>query len=116
MPADPCLLSVRKPLEKVPELGHPVLDRYLVFVASRCRPNTVLATASDLRPPADASLQALDDALNMLAQASPPVKRRIIDACAHCVAADGIVQLEEAELLRAVAAVLDCPLPPLVNG
>ena len=49
MPVDPCLLPVRKRLEKVPELGHPQLDRYLVFVASRCRPNTVLATASDLR-------------------------------------------------------------------
>ena len=49
MPVDPCLLPVRKRLENVPELGHPLLDRYLVFVASRCRPNTVLATASDLR-------------------------------------------------------------------
>jgi integrase/recombinase XerD len=49
MPLDPCLLPARKPLENVPQLGHPVLDRYLVFVASRCRPNTVLATASDLR-------------------------------------------------------------------
>ena len=49
MPLDPCLLPARIPLEKVPQLGHPVLDRYLVFVASRCRPNTVLATASDLR-------------------------------------------------------------------
>ncbi|MEO6714762.1 MAG: tyrosine-type recombinase/integrase [Mycobacteriales bacterium] len=33
----------------MPQLGHPVLDRYLTFVALRCRPNTVLATASDLR-------------------------------------------------------------------
>jgi hypothetical protein len=32
----------------VPELGHPVLDRYLAFVAGRCRPNTVLATACPL--------------------------------------------------------------------
>ncbi len=32
-----------------PELGHPVLDRYLTFVAARCRPSTVLVTASDLR-------------------------------------------------------------------
>jgi site-specific recombinase XerD len=30
-------------------LGHPLLDRYLVFVASRARTNTVLATVSDLR-------------------------------------------------------------------
>ena len=49
MPFDPCVLPARNALEKVPELGHPVLDRYLVFVASRCRPNTVLASAGDLR-------------------------------------------------------------------
>ena len=30
-------------------LGEPLLDRYLEFVESRCRPNTVLAAASDLR-------------------------------------------------------------------
>ena len=30
-------------------LGHPLLDRYLSFVEARTRPNTVLATASDLR-------------------------------------------------------------------
>jgi integrase/recombinase XerD len=49
MSTDPCLLPARLPAEKVPVLGHPVLDRYLLFVASRCRPNTVLAAASDLR-------------------------------------------------------------------
>lgn len=49
MPLDPCLLPVPEPGWKLPVLGHPVLDRYLAFVASRCRPNTVLATASDLR-------------------------------------------------------------------
>ena len=31
------------------ELGDPTLDRYLEFVASRARPNTVLAAASDLK-------------------------------------------------------------------
>lgn len=30
-------------------LGVPLLDDYLAFVAERCRPNTVLATAYDLR-------------------------------------------------------------------
>ncbi len=49
MPLDPCLQPARRSLEKVPHLGHPVLDRYLIFVASRCRPNTVRATACDLR-------------------------------------------------------------------
>ena len=30
-------------------LGVPLLDEYLEFVAGRCRPNTVLATAFDLK-------------------------------------------------------------------
>jgi hypothetical protein len=30
-------------------LGEPLLDAYLEFVAARCRPNTVLATAFDLK-------------------------------------------------------------------
>jgi integrase/recombinase XerD len=33
----------------VPRVGVPELDRYLDFVAGRCRPNTVLATAYDLK-------------------------------------------------------------------
>jgi integrase/recombinase XerD len=32
-----------------PRLGDPLLDRYLEFVESRARHNTLLATASDLR-------------------------------------------------------------------
>ena len=49
MSLDRCVLPAHQRPFEVPELGHPVLDRYLVFVASRCRPNTVLATASDLK-------------------------------------------------------------------
>lgn len=33
----------------LPSLGEPLLDEYLVFVAARCRPNTVLAVMFDLR-------------------------------------------------------------------
>jgi site-specific recombinase XerD len=35
--------------EPAMRMGHPVLDRYLEFVEVRARPNTVRATASDLR-------------------------------------------------------------------
>jgi len=31
------------------ELGHPLVDRYLLFVEGRCRPNTLRATAFDLK-------------------------------------------------------------------
>jgi len=47
---DPCLIrSVDAAGRPVVRLGVPVLDEYLDFVAGRCRPNTVLATAYDLK-------------------------------------------------------------------
>jgi integrase/recombinase XerD len=47
---DPCLVrSVDAGGQPVVRLGVPVLDAYLDFVAGRCRPNTVLATAYDLK-------------------------------------------------------------------
>ena len=35
--------------ERVVRLGVPLLDEYLEFLAGRCRPNTVLAAAYDLK-------------------------------------------------------------------
>jgi uncharacterized tellurite resistance protein B-like protein len=46
--------------------------------------------------------------------AAPIIKKNLIDACARVVAADGVIQEEEAELLRAVADTLDCPMPPFI--
>ena len=43
-------------------------------------------------------------------------KARIIEACVTAVAADGKVTLIEAELLRAIGARLDCPIPPILPG
>ncbi len=55
---------------------------------------------------------ALDAALVAIAKAAPGVKRRIVAACAWCVAADGVVTVAEAELLRVVCSCLGCPMPP----
>lgn len=60
-------------------------------------------------------LESLDTALETLRGATPQVKRRVIDAAAATVAADGAVTIDEAELLRSFAAVLDCPMPPLID-
>jgi Zn-dependent protease with chaperone function len=60
------------------------------------------------------ALSTVDAAINHIAQAAPGVKRRIVDACAYCVAADGLVQTQEGELLRAITTAWDCPLPPLL--
>jgi len=46
----PCLLRERDSDGALSlRLGEPLLDDYLMFVAARCRPNTVLATAYDLK-------------------------------------------------------------------
>ena len=55
----------------------------------------------------------LDAALDKLAAASGPIKQRALLAAAHVVSHDGVIQPTEAELLRAVADALGCPLPPL---
>ncbi len=46
----PCLIRSRRPSgEVVIRLGVPLVDDYLEFLAGRCRPNTVLAAAYDLK-------------------------------------------------------------------
>ncbi|HTR40943.1 MAG TPA: M48 family metallopeptidase [Pseudomonadales bacterium] len=124
--------------------GKPVIQYYSVKpLASDCSvilsalanvssqdPNEIqkafAAGASYLRAPADIDLPLLpseqcdvkqiDAALNRLALAAPQIKKNVIDACVHVVGADGVVYEDEAELLRAVADTLDCPMPPLVSN
>ena len=62
------------------------------------------------------SLARVDSALDRLAQAAPSVKRNVLLACAQTVATDGKVLDREAELLRAIADALDCPVPPFVEA
>lgn len=64
-------------------------------------------------PSSAAGLEALDAALDKLAEASGPIKLRTLTAATHLVQADGRVLVAEAELLRAIAAALDVPMPPL---
>ena len=48
--SDPCLIRSRGPSgQVVVRLGAPLVDDYLEFLEGRCRPNTVLAAAYDLR-------------------------------------------------------------------
>jgi Zn-dependent protease with chaperone function len=63
----------------------------------------------------ECSLPQIDLALRHLGEASPAIKIRVLDACAHAVASDGFLQVSEAELLRAVADTLDCPIPPFIE-
>jgi Zn-dependent protease with chaperone function/uncharacterized tellurite resistance protein B-like protein len=60
-------------------------------------------------------LSQVDTALNRLNQAVPQIKKNVLNACVQVVAADGVIQEMEAELLRAIADALDCPMPPFLQ-
>ena len=72
-----------------------------------------ITPAPELLPLDRCGLAEVDQALGALDAASPVLKRRILAACIACVGADGIATEAEAELLRAVADSLDCPIPLL---
>jgi len=69
-----------------------------------------------LLPFEQCGLAELDRALAELAKASPAMKRKLLGACAAAIAFDKRVTIQEAELLRAVADSLDCPMPPFLPG
>jgi len=62
-----------------------------------------------------ANLARVDQALDRLAQAALPIRRKILEACAYAAASDGVLQEREAELLRAIAEGLECPIPPFLQ-
>ena len=74
-----------------------------------------LAAATELNqlPAAECGLQELDQALVALVKVGPKLKRQLVAAAAATVSADGYLQIQEAELLRAISDSLDCPMPPL---
>ncbi len=61
-------------------------------------------------------VEALDAALSRVSLSVPIIKKNLLEACAHVVGADGVILEAEAELLRAFADTLDCPMPPLGVG
>src|SRR5205807_396464 len=60
----------------------------------------------ELAPPSAYSLPNIDSALDRLNQAIPQIKNQVLAACAETVAADGVIEQSEAELLRAIADTL----------
>jgi len=67
----------------------------------------------ELLPPDQCGVKQMDAALDRLNVAVPIIKKNLLDACARVIGADGVILETEAELIRAVADSLDCPMPPL---
>jgi len=56
----------------------------------------------------------LNNALDDLADLKLLQKAALLKACVRCITADGKIQAIETELLRAIAATIDCPVHPLL--
>lgn len=69
-----------------------------------------------LQPFNSANLPEVDAALDRLVLVALPLKRKLLEACAQAVAADGRLGEREAELLRAIADALGCPVPPFLRA
>ncbi|MBN3905686.1 MAG: M48 family metallopeptidase [Nostoc sp. NMS1] len=65
--------------------------------------------------PPSCNFTELKKGIERLRLASPKLKQVIVDACAHTVLLDNKVTQSEADLLRAIAMTLDCPIPPFLN-
>ncbi|HTQ73429.1 MAG TPA: M48 family metallopeptidase [Burkholderiales bacterium] len=68
-----------------------------------------------LSAPAELRMDVVSGALNELKQLAPLRKPAFIKACVAVVMADAKLTLAEGELLRAVCAALDSPLPPIIE-
>ncbi|HTN27572.1 MAG TPA: M48 family metallopeptidase [Burkholderiales bacterium] len=70
---------------------------------------------SDLGAPAFTT-EAASTALEALKALAPLQKAILVKGLFAAVTADGTIRIAEAELMRMVGAVLDCPLPPLLES
>jgi hypothetical protein len=69
-------------------------------------------TAFRFLPAEESGLAQADQALNRLAEVTPQIKKMVVVAGLQCLVHDGKIKSNEAELFRAIAEALDCPLPP----
>jgi Zn-dependent protease with chaperone function len=74
-----------------------------------------LQASLHFRPAPEQQTEVLEKATDLLKNLKPLQKPRLLKAMAVCIAADGQIKAQEAELLRAVGALLDCPIPPLLE-
>ncbi|SMF51271.1 Zn-dependent protease with chaperone function [Alteromonadaceae bacterium Bs31] len=63
----------------------------------------------------DFSYRPIDEAIQKLSELKLLQKPRLLKAMTEIISADGVVTPVEAELFRAIADSMDCPVPPLVS-
>jgi hypothetical protein len=68
------------------------------------------------RPLDQCSVAEFSRAVNKLADCYPLLKPRLLKGMARCAAHDGVLSPREVEILVAVAAVMDCPVPASIRS
>ena len=92
----------------------------LVAKASRVDSAVVSRVVAELQlrvvPPATLAIAAVESALVELNMLAPMAKPSLIKACLELVLTDGRASIVEVELMRALCAALDTPLPPSLGA
>jgi len=99
-------------LSLLAHLGHADPESVLSSFQQGARVLTEPGVQINLLDMKDCSRLQLDQALVKLQQISPQLKRKLLAGCLECLIADGAIKPAELELFRALAAALDCPVPP----
>jgi len=126
-----CRRHFEKPAKGVPPVKHPTLQSaakeariVLTVLAKSGQANDAtlngalksLGLAAPVSSDAAAfTLQSVEAALYELKLLAPLKKPAFIKACLEIVMADGKITLTEGELMRAICAALDTPLPPIIE-
>jgi len=76
----------------------------------------VMGIPENLVSPAGLTLTSANAALEALRSLTPMQKGVLVKALFAAVSVDGTIRVAEAGLMRLVSAVLDCPLPPLLES
>ncbi|MEM7602499.1 MAG: hypothetical protein AAF357_13905, partial [Verrucomicrobiota bacterium] len=82
--------------------------------ASRCIERSS-GTVITFRDASECGLKEIEAALAKFNEATPPVKRLLLEAASKSVLEDNAVSSREAELIRATADAIGCPIPPFVK-
>ena len=75
-----------------------------------------MGVADNLASPPGLNLESVRAALEALRSLAPMEKGLLVKGLFAAVTVDGTIRVAEAELMRVVCAVLDCPLPPLLDS
>jgi Zn-dependent protease with chaperone function len=75
---------------------------------------TFFSEPPPLLPVNDINISMITRSLQRIDQMPALMKKTLLTSCADLVMEDGLIMPAEAELLRAVAESIDCPMPPLL--